>query len=41
MRVRRALDGGTGGIFAHLGWGKGNPKENREAAFEAWLERVR
>ena len=35
-RVRRALDDGTGGVIAEFEWGKHNPLENIEAAFEAW-----
>jgi len=37
-RVRRALDTGHGGVIAQLEWGKLDPLENVEAAFEAWLE---
>ena len=37
-RVRRALDTGHGGVIAQLEWGKADPRENVEAAFEAWLE---
>jgi uroporphyrinogen-III decarboxylase len=37
-RVRRALDGGTGGVIAQCSWGKNNPRENIEAVFEAWEE---
>jgi hypothetical protein len=37
-RVRRALDTGHGGVIAQLEWGKDVPRENVEAAFEAWLE---
>ena len=32
MRVRRALDDGTGGVIAKCEWGKYDPKENMEAA---------
>jgi hypothetical protein len=35
-RVRRALDDGRGGVIAQLEWGKHNPRENIEAALEAW-----
>jgi len=38
QRVRRALDTGCGGVIAQLEWGKHDPRENIEAAFEAWLE---
>jgi hypothetical protein len=37
-RVRRALDSGNGGVIAQLQFGKYDPRENVEAAFEAWLE---
>jgi hypothetical protein len=37
-RVRRALDSGTGGVIAQFQFGKYDPRENIEAAFEAWLE---
>jgi hypothetical protein len=37
-RVRQALDTGEGGVIAQLEWGKLDPCENIEAAFEAWLE---
>lgn len=37
-RVRRALDSGNGGVIAQLQFGKYDPRENIEAAFEAWLE---
>jgi len=37
-RVRRALDDGSGGLIAQCEWGKGNPKENIDAVFEAWLQ---
>jgi hypothetical protein len=36
-RVRRALDDGRGGVIAQLEWGNDTPRENVEAAFEAWL----
>jgi uroporphyrinogen decarboxylase len=38
QRVRRALDAGSGGVIAQMQFGKYDPKENIEAAFEAWLE---
>ena len=38
LRVRRALDGGHGGVIAQCEWGKHNPRENIEAMFDAWLE---
>jgi hypothetical protein len=37
-RVRQALDTGHGGVIAQLEWGKPDPRENIEAAYEAWLE---
>ena len=37
-RVRRALDDGSGGVVAQFQFGKYDPRENVEAAFEAWLE---
>jgi len=37
LRVRRALDDGTGGVIAQFEWGKNDPRVNVEAAFEAWL----
>jgi uroporphyrinogen decarboxylase len=37
QRVRRALDDGHGGVIAQLEWGSDTPRENVEAAFEAWL----
>lgn len=37
IRVRDALDDGTGGVIAQCEWGKANPRENIEAVFEAWL----
>ncbi len=40
MRVRRALDGGTGGVIAQCEWGKFNPIENIEKVFESWMELV-
>ena len=32
------MDPGNGGVIAQLEWGKMDPRENIEAAFEAWLE---
>lgn len=40
MRVRRALDDGTGGVIAQCEWGKANPQENIETVFESWLPSV-
>jgi uroporphyrinogen decarboxylase len=37
-RVRRALDRGDGGLIAQFEWGLDVPRENVEAAFEAWEE---
>ena len=37
-RVRRSLQDERGGVVAQLEWGKADPAENVEAAFEAWLE---
>jgi uroporphyrinogen decarboxylase len=37
-RVRRALDAGHGGVIAQLEWGKLDPLENVETAFETWME---
>lgn len=37
LRVRRALDDGSGGVIAQCEWGKDNPQENVEAVFRAWL----
>jgi len=39
-RVRRALDDGSGGVIAQCEWGKGNPRANIEAVFEAWAEPI-
>lgn len=36
MRIRRALDDGTGGVIAQCEWGKNNPVENIEEVFKAW-----
>lgn len=41
MRVRRALDDGTGGVIAQCEWGKDNPRQNIEAVFKTWLEPLR
>ncbi len=38
MRVRRALDDGSGGLIAQCEWGKDNPTENIDMVFKAWLE---
>lgn len=38
MRVRRALDDGTGGAIAQCEWGKNNPADNIRAVFKAWNE---
>ena len=35
-RVRRALDGGRGGVIAQCEWGAHNPRANIEAVYEAW-----
>ncbi len=40
MRVRRALDDGTGGVIAQCAWGKDNSKENVEAVFRSWTEPI-
>lgn len=37
LRVRRALDDGSGGVIAQCEWGKDGSRANIEAAFEAWL----
>jgi len=39
-RVRRALDGGTGGVIAECEWGVRTPPENVRAVFEAWLKPI-
>lgn len=36
-RVRRALDGGAGGVIAQCEWGNADPAENIAAVFETWL----
>ena len=38
MRVRRALDDGTGSLIVQCEWGKDNTKENIEAVFRSWSE---
>ena len=38
MRVRRALEDGSGGVIAQCEWGKNNPAANVRAVFEAWDE---
>ena len=38
MRVRAALDDGTGGVIAQCEWGNRDPFENIAAVFEAWDE---
>jgi uroporphyrinogen decarboxylase len=40
MRVRRALDDGTGGVIGQCEWGKDNPRNNVETVFKTWLEPV-
>ena len=40
MRVRGALDDGTGGVIAQCEWGKDNSKENIEAVFQSWSEPI-
>jgi hypothetical protein len=37
-RVRSALDDGNGGVIALLEWGKNDPMENIQAAYQAWAE---
>jgi len=37
LRVRSALDDGTGGVIAQCEWGKENPYENIETVFKTWL----
>lgn len=37
-RVRRALGSSSGGVIAQLQFGKYDPRENIETAFEAWLD---
>ena len=38
LRVRRALDDGTGGVIGQCEWGKDNSRENVEMVFKTWLE---
>ncbi|MGQ9681596.1 MAG: uroporphyrinogen decarboxylase family protein [Anaerolineae bacterium] len=38
LRVRRALDRGSGGVIAECEWGNDTPMENIMAAFAAWEE---
>jgi uroporphyrinogen decarboxylase len=40
MRVRRALDDGTGGVIAQCEWGKFNPTKNIDKVFETWMEPI-
>jgi len=40
MRVRRALDDGSGGVIAQCEWGKDNSRENVAAVFGAWSEEM-
>jgi len=35
-RIRRALDHGRGGVFAHTEWGKMDSYENMDAMFDEW-----
>lgn len=37
MRVRRALDDGSGGVIAQCEWGKDNSRENIRTVFKTWL----
>ena len=37
LRVRRALDDGTGGVIAQCEWGIIDPRPNIEAVYRAWL----
>ena len=39
-RVRRALDDGKGGVFAHCEWGTTVPAENIKTVMRAWLEPI-
>lgn len=36
MRIRKALDNGSGGLIAQCEWGKNNPEINIKAVFNAW-----
>lgn len=38
MRVRSALDDGSGGVIAQCEWGKDNTRANIEAVYEAWMQ---
>jgi len=38
MRVRRALDDGSGGVIAQCEWGIRDPAENIATVFKTWLE---
>lgn len=38
LRVRRALDDGTGGVIAQCEWGIQNPPENIATVFQTWLD---
>jgi hypothetical protein len=38
LRVRRALDDGSGGVIAQCEWGKDNTRANIETVFKTWLE---
>ncbi len=40
LRVRRALDDGTGGVIGQCEWGKDNSRENVEMVFKTWLEPI-
>ncbi len=37
MRVRRALDDGSGGVIAQCEWGKDNSRLNVETVFKTWM----
>jgi len=39
-RVRRALDGGNGGVFAHCEWGVTVPLENIQTVMRSWLDPI-
>jgi uroporphyrinogen-III decarboxylase len=39
-RMRRALDGGTGGVFAQCEWGVNVPPETIKAVIRAWMEPI-
>ena len=36
LRVRTALDDGSGGVIAQCEWGKNDPVENIKSVYEAW-----